>query len=269
MKKNGSPNGEVLTRLKGLRGIAEEPDLTMMIEALGVLMSSLSDFEADLPPLGMVFAEMVRDSSILDSSSEVGLFEDFYPQIFEILSNNFALDCDVLEVASGYNPTFAKMIRKHQNKGTMTVYDPRLSRERFKGIKSVRKPFTLSTVQHSDLMISLAPCEVEELFIQKVKLAQTPMFLVPCGCREGDAVARTTEQEREVLLARVNSMEQIFNAMTNFNLAREKRCEVLEKVHQERCEQILDGLGGEFLLETERIPGGSKEDLNCYMLKRR
>lgn len=112
--------------------------------------------------------------------------ENEYLQVYNFLSKNFDLGCNILEVGCGSFPALASYIDKHQRKignGTITVMDPELSVKKFGNIKLIKDSFMFGDdISKYDLIISQSPClkidEVSAAAIEKEK----NFFVTLCNC---------------------------------------------------------------------------------------
>lgn len=104
---------------------------------------------------------------------EIGLLSDednLYLGFIKILEENFDIDSNIIEVGGGVIPSLAKHIHLKQKKGSITVYDPRLSHsiKDEPGFKLKREKFTDKTkINKANIIIGLMPCEATELIIRK------------------------------------------------------------------------------------------------------
>ena len=97
---------------------------------------------------------------------------------------------NIIEVGGGVIPRLATRIRMHQQKGTITVYDPRLAKD-IRGDERLilkREKFTDKTpIKRADLLIGLMPCEGAEPLIDQALKHKIDFVLWFCeGGPHGD-----------------------------------------------------------------------------------
>lgn len=111
---------------------------------------------------------------------------DMYQKSFEMINKLYGIDRNIIEVASGCYPRFAEIIDENQrknNKGTLTIYDPRIVLDNLGKVKIVKDEFTMQTdIKDCSLIVALAPCEATETIIQKANLENQEFFIALCGC---------------------------------------------------------------------------------------
>lgn len=103
---------------------------------------------------------------------ELGIIKDeynIYLAFINILERAFTIkNKHILEVGGGVIPSLAKKITLRQEKGTITIYDPRLSiyESSTSKMKLVREKFTLETdVSKYNLLMGFMPCKAAEIII--------------------------------------------------------------------------------------------------------
>lgn len=104
---------------------------------------------------------------------ELDILEDnknAYGAFVSILKDNFDIDRNIIEVGGGVIPSVAKKISAMQDTGSVTVYDPKLSKSQKSTDNMILKKerFLLDTdVSGADMIIGFMPCDATELVIRK------------------------------------------------------------------------------------------------------
>lgn len=113
----------------------------------------------------------------------------FYNAHLDRLKDIYGLDKNIVEVASGVIPSFAKKIYKEQmrlGKGTITIYEPDLLFEREESCPKMvinRKNFNSTcNIKDSDLIAGLFPCEATEPIIEEACKYDKDFYVAMCGC---------------------------------------------------------------------------------------
>lgn len=127
---------------------------------------------------------------LMELYAEFGMlkdYENFYLGFSNMIGEKYGYDANILEVAGGCYPVFAKYMRQkqiyHNGKGTVTVYDPRLVTTKINNLKLYKKEFTLDTdIKNYDLLVGVLPCEATRLIIEKAILGNKEFFIGMCGC---------------------------------------------------------------------------------------
>lgn len=119
--------------------------------------------------------------------SRIGVFneyEDRYLQYVKLLSNEFSLCGNILEVGAGRFPIVSYHLSKIKcRKGTITAYDPRLVTNELEKIKLVKKNFTMEDdIEKYDLIIGFAPCDATETIIRQACKNKKDFSIATCGC---------------------------------------------------------------------------------------
>lgn len=122
---------------------------------------------------------------------EVGILKDkdnIYLGFIDILENNFDIDSNILEVGGGVIPNLAKHINLKQTKGSITVYDPRLSISSTSTSFILKKEvFTPNTdISNYNIIIGLMPCEATELIIRKATSSKKDFLIALCDGRHSE-----------------------------------------------------------------------------------
>lgn len=103
-----------------------------------------------------------------------------YKEFIKITKKYFKINCNILEVGSGYIPILAKYL---ENDAKVTMMDPKIIfRDYAKGtIKN--ESFTLNTnLDKYDLIIGYNPCEATESMIRNAITNQKDFAIATCGC---------------------------------------------------------------------------------------
>ena len=104
---------------------------------------------------------------------ELGLIDDdknAYKAFVDLLKDNFDIDRNIREVGGGVIPSVAKRISAMQDTGSVTVYDPKLSKSQKQqdNLLLKKQRFELNTdVSGADMIIGFMPCDATELLIRK------------------------------------------------------------------------------------------------------
>jgi len=113
-----------------------------------------------------------------------------YEYFINLIDKEFGLEKNIVEVAGGVVPTLGHKISLKQQKGTITIYDPRMSNyydetERFI-LKKER--FRRSTnLEDTDLLIGFMPCEATQEIIENATDNSIDFIIALCeGGPHGD-----------------------------------------------------------------------------------
>ena len=126
---------------------------------------------------------------------EIGYYDDCieksgYNAFINILDNEFGLERNITEVAGGVIPTLGHKISLKQNKGIITIYDPRLSNyyEESDSFILKREEFFRDTdVKESDLLIGFMPCEATQAILENAIDNNIDFMIAMCeGGPHGD-----------------------------------------------------------------------------------
>lgn len=139
------------------------------------------------------FEEMLSEPIVPDILkqiySELGLIpreKDMYYGFLDMISANFGLDRNILEIGCGFYPTLSKYIDLEQqrlNKGSITAYDGSLVTTSLGKIKLYNRMFkSENSVENYDLIIGTLPCDATELIIRLSNREKKECFLALCGC---------------------------------------------------------------------------------------
>lgn len=125
---------------------------------------------------------------------ELGLLKDdenIYLGFIDLIRQNFDItDKKIVEVGGGVLPRLGERISLLQNKGSITVYDPRLSvhKQDSEKLKLVRKKFTRrQDVEGVDLLLGFMPCEAADVIVDTAVDKKIDFMVALCeGGPHGD-----------------------------------------------------------------------------------
>ena len=109
--------------------------------------------------------------------------DNMYKGFVELLKKNYDINCDIIEVGGGVIPVIAKHIRDEQVTGSVTVYDPKISRilDNEDGYTLKREMFTDNTkTGDAKLFIGFMPCQATELIIRKAVENNADFMIALC-----------------------------------------------------------------------------------------
>ena len=116
----------------------------------------------------------------------------FYRRHLKLLRELFPITGNLLEIGSGYIPSFANLIANEQlklNSGTITIYEPNLVslKPKYPNMTLHKEEFTTSTdVSQYDLITALLPCEATETIIESACKNRKDFYIAMCGCVHSD-----------------------------------------------------------------------------------
>ena len=126
---------------------------------------------------------------------EIGYYEDCieesgYQAFIDLLDNEFGLEKNIIEVGGGVVPTLGHKISLRQNKGSITIYDPRLSNyfnESEKFVLKREKFYRNTDVSEADVIIGFMPCEATQAIIENAVDKNKDFMIALCeGGPHGD-----------------------------------------------------------------------------------
>lgn len=109
--------------------------------------------------------------------------DNIYSGFINIIEKEFGLDKNIVEVGGGVVPSLAKKIALKQNKGTITVYDPRLIETLHQDIPNLilkKEKFTKETKEQANLYIAFMPCEATQQVIETIGLNKQDFIIAAC-----------------------------------------------------------------------------------------
>jgi len=146
---------------------------------------------------------------------ELGLLEDdenIYLGFIDLIRQNFDItDKKIVEVGGGVLPRLGERISLMQNKGSITVYDPRLSvhKQDSDKLKLVRNKFTRhQSVEGVDLLLGFMPCEAADVIVETAVDKKIDFMVALCeGGPHGDEFDYFEDEEewRYSLISRAKS----------------------------------------------------------------
>lgn len=126
--------------------------------------------------------------------TELGFIKDednIYQAFIDIIKEEFGLERNIVEIGGGVVPSLAKKIALSQNKGTITVYDPRLINNMYSNIPNLKlKRQAVSTktqIEQADLYVAFMPCEATQTIIDIAGKNKVDFIIAACeGGPHGD-----------------------------------------------------------------------------------
>lgn len=120
--------------------------------------------------------------------------DDIYYGYYKELKKHFDIDCNILDVASGYIPAFGDIVAKHQihlpnAKGTIDVCDPVLIFDESKNanMKLIKDKFHPGyDLSSYDLITGIMPCTVTRDIITAACEQDKDFFIGLCTCTPKD-----------------------------------------------------------------------------------
>lgn len=135
------------------------------------------------------FGIMYKDclTQIYDALGLLNEDENPYIGFRNIIEKNFGLDINILEIGGGVYPALSYNINKRQKeigKGSITVYDPMLSKGLVSdGVRLVKQGFNYDIpINEFDLIIGKEPCAATEMIIEVCNNDNKSMIISPCKC---------------------------------------------------------------------------------------
>lgn len=146
---------------------------------------------------------------------ELGLLEDeenIYLGFIDLIQQNFDIsDRKIVEVGGGVLPRLGERIALIQNKGNITVYDPRLSPYKSDGekLKLVRSKFTGNQAfENVDFLFGFMPCEAADIIVDTATDKKIDFMIALCeGGSHGDEFDYFEDEEewRSSLISRAKA----------------------------------------------------------------
>ena len=116
--------------------------------------------------------------------------ESSYEAFMYLLDKEFGIDKNIIEVGGGAVPTLGRKISLRQNKGSITIYDPRLTNYHKANDKFILKKelFHRNTdVTNADILIGFMPCEATQSIIENATDNNKDFMIAMCeGGPHGD-----------------------------------------------------------------------------------
>ena len=121
--------------------------------------------------------------------------DDIYYGYFKKLAENFDINCNILDVASGAIPAFGLIISGKQMelpnaRGSITMCDPAIVLDTLKNenMTIVRDKFKKDDVFNYDLITGIMPCGVTRDIIESACQYNKDFFIGLCGCPQEDDI---------------------------------------------------------------------------------
>lgn len=163
--------------------------VTSDLELLESFLDSCNYEKKDLIDIRENFKKNMGIPMFRQIYAELGLIsneENEYYQILNFLKRNFDLGCNVLEICGGHYPILSKYIDIEQTriqKGTITVYDPKLVVSKLGNVKLVKEDFSKKTdISKYDLIISQFPCNLFDDIVDSAAISNKDYFIALCEC---------------------------------------------------------------------------------------
>lgn len=124
-----------------------------------------------------VMRQIYDELGILDEDNNA------YEAFVSLLADNFDINRNIIEVGGGVIPSVAKKISSMQETGSVTVYDPKLSKSQKSTDRLALKKeiFELNTdVTGADMIIGFMPCDATELAIRKAADNKLDFLIALC-----------------------------------------------------------------------------------------
>ena len=179
--------------MKAIKGINESQiaDLfDLFIEEYGDLYSEEA-YEYIIDNFWTYLYSPMAPDILMQVYSEIGVEPvrgTFYNAHLKNIESLFGLDTNIIEVASGMIPSFAKKIAERQarlKKGTITIYDPLLLRttSKYPNMTLHKDKFTRHTdIKDADLVAGILTCEATEEMIVAACNQRKNFYIAMCGC---------------------------------------------------------------------------------------
>ena len=112
----------------------------------------------------------------------------FYQHHLHLIKDNFPIDGNVVDVASGMIPAFANLLAEEQlriGKGTVTIYEPLLVSmdPKYPNITIHKEEFTRDTdISNCDLVTGIMPCDATEIILESAIRNHKNFYVAMCGC---------------------------------------------------------------------------------------
>lgn len=126
-------------------------------------------------------------------SVEVGALDDennMYKKFITLLEENYDIDTDILEIGGGVIPSLSKLISLKQQRGTITVYDPRviLNIPHQSNLTLKKEKFESdSSIDNAKIIIGFMPCDATNLIVDIACRNNLDFMVALCegGSRKG------------------------------------------------------------------------------------
>lgn len=134
--------------------------------------------------------------ALMQIYQECGLYDgkpSYYHYHLEKISELFNINSNIMEIGSGYFPSFANMIARSQLKsaqGTITIFDPNLivTSSKYHNMKLHKEEFNFHMdVSNCDLLVGLLPCNATEEIIKAAIMNNKDFYISMCGCNHSNS----------------------------------------------------------------------------------
>ncbi len=112
----------------------------------------------------------------------------FYQHHLKLVKENFPIDGNIVDIASGMLPAFANLLAEEQlhiGKGTVTIYEPLLlsMEPKHPNITLHKEEFTSDTdLSKYDLVTGIMPCDATEIILENAIRNHKNFYVAMCGC---------------------------------------------------------------------------------------
>ena len=131
--------------------------------------------------------EIMRVDLLAQICSKIGAFElneDRYRKFVNLISEEFSLEGNIIEIGCGNFPIVSYHLSKIKtSKGTITAYDPRVITKPVENIKLVKEEFSYNTdLKPYNLVVGYFACDVTETIIKRACDEEKDFIVGLCGC---------------------------------------------------------------------------------------
>ena len=149
----------------------------------GLDIKTIRSYSDDLPD---IYRQILEEIGYYDDCIE----KSGYNAFINILDKEFDINQNIIEIGGGMIPTLAHKISLKQQKGSITIYDPRLSNY-YKATKKFilkKEKFNKNTdITSSNILIGFMPCEATQTIIEKAINNNKDFLIALCeGGPHGD-----------------------------------------------------------------------------------
>lgn len=140
---------------------------------------------------------------------------DPYIGYLDVLKKYFNIEQDILDIASGDFPAFGLHLAREQlklNNGSVTLYDPNMVLEKPLTSNMIlhKENFTLLTdISKYNLVTSILPCSVTEVFLERVLREDKEFLIALCSCLSHGIHGEKIRSHEEIIYdvnERINKM---------------------------------------------------------------
>lgn len=149
----------------------------------GLTIERIRNYSDDIPDIARQVLEAIDYYKLTGEESA-------YETFIQLIDDQFGLDKNIVEVGGGIIPTLGQKISLKQKKGTITIYDPRLS-DYYKGSNKFvlkKEKFMRNTdVSNTDILMGFMPCEAAQTIIDSATKNNIDFIIALCeGGPHGD-----------------------------------------------------------------------------------